>query len=99
MTSVHFDALASSTPRRPATFFIEPLARGSVPRRIVRLIWLTARLVRHDAVSFDDYHLRFDSSLRTFRRDIAALRDAGLYIDAEPNDYRMTCFVSDTDAA
>jgi hypothetical protein len=99
MTSAHFDALASSTPRRPAAFLIQPLARGSVPRRIVRLIWLTARLVRCDSVSFDDYRLRFDSSLRTFRRDIAALRDAGLYIDAEPNDYRMTCFVSDTDAA
>ena len=65
----------------------------------MRLIWLTARLVRHDALSFNEYRLCFNSSLRTFRRDIAALRDAGLYIDAQPNDYRMTCFVADADAA
>jgi biotin operon repressor len=50
-------------------------------------------------VSYDDCRRRFEISLRTFYRDIAALRDAGLYIAAEPNNYRMTCFVSDTDAA
>jgi hypothetical protein len=48
MTSVHFDALASSTPQRPAAaFLIQPLARGSVPRRIVRLIWTRMAFPRH----------------------------------------------------
>jgi hypothetical protein len=77
MTSAHFDAPASSTPRRSAAFSSEHAAPNSVPRRIVRLVWLTARLVRRDCVSYKDYWRRFDVSLRTFRRDIAALRDAG----------------------
>ena len=99
MTSAHFDAPASRTRRRPAAFLMQPLVRHSIPRRIVRLVWLTARLARRESVSYDDCRRRFDISLRTFYRDIAALRDAGLYIAAEPNNYRMTCFVSDTDAA
>jgi len=64
----------------------------------VRLVWLTAWL-RRDCVSYKDYWRRFDVSLRTFRRDIAALRGAGLYIDAAPNDYRVTFFCFDADAA
>lgn len=99
MTTTHFDALTSSTPRRPAALHEQPPIQSYVERRIVRLIWLTARFVRRDSVSFDSYRRRFDSSLRTFRRDMAALRNAGLYIDAKPNDYRMTCFRSEADAA
>ena len=99
MTSAHFDAPASSTPRRVAAFSVQQPAPGSLRDRIIRLIWLTARLVRRDSVSYGDYQRRFNVSLRTFRRDIATLRDAGLYIAAEANDYRLTCFVSDTDAA
>jgi predicted DNA-binding transcriptional regulator YafY len=99
MTSAHFDAPASSTPRHIAAFCVQQRAPRSVEQRIVRLVWLTARLVRRDSVSYDDCRRRFNISLRTFHRDIAALRDAGLYIAAEPNNYRMMCFVSDTDAA
>jgi HTH domain len=99
MTPAHFDAPASTTPRRFAALCEPHTLPGSVPHRIVRLIWRTARLVRRESVSFDDCRRRFGISVRTFRRDIAALRDAGVYIAAEPNDYRMTCFVSDTDAA
>ena len=99
MTSAHFDAPASSTPRRVAAFCVQQPAPGSLRDRIIRLIWLTARFVRRDSVSYGDYQRRFNVSLRTFRRDIATLRDAGLDIAAEPNDYRLTCFVSDTDAA
>ncbi len=55
--------------------------------------FLMQPLVRHSIPR------RIDISLRTFYRDIATLRDAGLYIAAEPNNYHMTCFVSDTDAA
>ena len=62
------------------------------------LIWVTARLVRRESVNYDDSR-RFGISVRTFRCDIAALRDVGVYIAAEPNDYRMTCFVSDIEAA
>jgi hypothetical protein len=99
MTTAHFDASASSTPRPFAAFSCESLASGAVRRRIVRLVWLTALFVRREPVNFRNYHRRFGTRIRTFRRDIAALRDAGLYIDATPDAYRMTCFMSDVDAA
>ena len=59
---------------------MQTFVRGRVERRIVRLIWLTARFVRRDPINFDDYRLRFDSSVRTFHRDIATLRDAVAHI-------------------
>jgi len=99
MTVVHFDAPASSTPRRLAAPSY-PRKVASIARRIVRVVWLTARFVRREAVSFEHYRGRFGLSLRTFRRDIACLRDAGIYIDtASPDGYRMTCFEADSDAA
>ncbi|MDP9024207.1 MAG: helix-turn-helix domain-containing protein [Candidatus Eremiobacteraeota bacterium] len=51
-------------------------------------------------MTITDYRCRFGVSLRSFRRDIALLREAGLYIDtATPGTYRMVCFVFDTDHA
>ena len=96
MTSAPFDALALNTPPRTA---VPRPSRGPIGARIVRLVWLTAQLVRRSPVNYEDYWRRFGLTVRTFRRDIAALRDAGMYINAEPHDYRMTCFVSDIDAA
>jgi predicted DNA-binding transcriptional regulator YafY len=73
---------------------VEPEAR-----RIVRIIWLTARLVRRERVSVQEYQNRFGVALSSFRRDIAALRDAGLSIDADPDaGYRLICFRPDSDA-
>ena len=99
MTSAHFDAPASSTPRHAAASASHDVAPSGIAGRVVRLIWLTARLTRRESVNLHEYQHRFGRSVRSFRRDIAALRDAGLYIDAQPNDFRMTCFVSDSDAA
>ncbi|HEY0396314.1 MAG TPA: HTH domain-containing protein [Candidatus Elarobacter sp.] len=99
MTTAHFDALASTTPRQIAASALQHAAYGTVSQRLVRLVWLTARFVRHDSVTIEDFRRRFGVGVRTFRRDIATLRDAGMYIDADPNAYRMTCFVSDGDGA
>jgi hypothetical protein len=99
MTTAHFDASASSTPRPFAALPHNGAASGAVRRRIVRLIWLTALFMRRESVNFQRYHRRFGTQVRTFHRDIAALRDAGLYIDAARDAYRMTCFMDDVDAA
>jgi len=98
MTTAQFDAPASSTPRRIAASS-RPSTVEAIASRVVRLVWLTARLVRRESVSVDLYRERFGRSLRSFRRDIAVLRDAGMYIEAIRDDYRMTCFLSDSDAA
>ena len=99
MTSTRFDAPASKTqPRRssrtPQTY------RGSVAYRIVRLVWLTAVFARRESVTIADYRRRFGVSLRSFHRDMAALRQAGFYI-AAPSDgsYRALCFLADADHA
>lgn len=98
MTIAQFDAPASTTPLRlPASYprTVEPAAR-----MIVRAVWLTTLLVRHERVTVQDYRNRFGVSLRSFRRDIAAIRDAGLYLDADPHDgYRLICFRPDADGA
>ncbi len=97
MTTVHFDAPASSTPRRIAA---SPYPIGTIAGRVVRVAWLTALLVRRDRVSFERYRRRFGASLRTFHRDIACLRDAGLYLENEPPyAYSLVCFMADSDAA
>ena len=99
MTTAHFDAYASDTPRPFAAFAHNNAPSGAVRRRIVRLVWLTALFMRRESVNFQLYHRRFGTRVRTFHRDIAALRDAGLYIDAAPDAYRMICFMPDVDAA
>jgi predicted DNA-binding transcriptional regulator YafY len=50
-------------------------------------------------VSIADYRRRFGVSLRSFRRDVALLRQAGFYLETTaPGDYRMLSFVLDSDA-
>lgn len=96
MTTTRFDVPASPTRFR---------RRGSNPRevwrrRIVRVAWLIAKLERRDALTVDLYHTRFGLSVRTFRRDIATLRDAAISIDADEHGrgYRMLYFTPDIDA-
>ncbi len=67
--------------------------------RIVRIAWLVARFVRRDFVPYEVYDDRFGTSLRTFRRDLAAIRDAGLYLDVDHRGYRMVCFRPERGAA
>ena len=76
MTTQYFAVPASITPRHGIQHEI-----GQA--RIVRIAWLAMRLVRRDVFRFEDYRARFGASVRTFRRDIAALRDAGVYVDAK----------------
>jgi hypothetical protein len=99
MTVARFDAPASKSQAR--RFGLPPPARREgVAFRIVRLVWLTARLTRQEAVTIADYRRRFGVSLRSFRRDIALLRQAGLYIDSPAHGgYRMLCFLADADHA
>jgi hypothetical protein len=99
MTTARFDAPASTSPAR---HYARPphAQREGVAFRIVRLIWLTALLARREPVRLDDYQRRFGMSLRSFRRDIALLRNAGMYIDStREGDYRMLCFFADLESA
>jgi hypothetical protein len=98
MTSTRFDAPASETrPRRggrtPQTY------RAGVAYRLVRVVWLTALFARRESVTISDYRRRFGVSLRSFRRDVALLREAGFYLETiAANQYRMLCFDRDSDA-
>jgi predicted DNA-binding transcriptional regulator YafY len=52
------------------------------------------------SVRYERYADRFDRSLRSFRRDLATMRDAGLYLDTDQHgEYRMLCFRPEPDAA
>jgi hypothetical protein len=98
MTSTRFDAAASKTrPRRggrtPQTYC------DGIAFRIVRVVWLTALFARRESVTIADYQRRFGVSLRSFRRDVALLRQAGFYLETTAaNNYRMLCFDRDSDA-
>jgi hypothetical protein len=98
MTNSRFDALASKTRSRrggasPHT------NRGGVAFHIVRVVWLTALFARRESVTIADYRRRFGVSVRSFRRDVALLRQAGFYLETvAANQYRMLCFNRDSDA-
>lgn len=93
MTIREFDAPASLT--RPEA---APYDRAHSP--VVRTAWLITRFLRRDTVRFELYEERFGRSVRSFRRDIAALRDAGIYLDSDRQGwYRMQCFRPERDAA
>ena len=98
MTSTRFDAPASKTrPRRggrtPQTY------RDGIAYRLNRVVWLTALFARRESVTIADYQRRFGVSLRSFRRDVALLREAGFYLETiAAEQYRMLCFDRDSDA-
>jgi hypothetical protein len=98
MTSTRFDAFASST--RPRRGGASPRTnRGGVAFHIVRVVWLTALFARRESVTIADYRRRFGVSVRSFRRDVALLRQAGFYLETvAANQYRMLCFNRDSDA-
>jgi len=99
MTVARFDAPASSS---PACHFARPSYASveGVAFRLVRLIWLTARLARAEPVTIADYRRRFGVSVRSFHRDMAMLRQAGFHIDnAREGQYRLLCFFADADHA
>lgn len=98
MTHADFDVLTSTT--RSVRNTRHAIQRTRWARPIVRAAWLITRLCRREPVSVEIYKRRFGVSLRSFRRDIANIRDAGIYLDADPTgDYRMLYFASDSDAS
>ncbi len=98
MTNSRFDALASKTRSRRREQQ-RHTNRGSVAFHIVRVIWLAALFARRECVTIADYQRRFGVSLRSFRRDVALLRQAGFYLETNAvGNYRMVCFDVDSDA-
>jgi hypothetical protein len=98
MTNARFDALESKTRSRRGGRF-RHTERGAIGFCLVRVIWLTAIFARHESVTIAEYRRRFGVSLRSFRRDLALLREAGFYLETTaPGDYRMLSFMLDSDA-
>src|SRR6202011_3189079 len=94
MTNARFDAPASKTPPRRGGRF-RHTERDGPAFRLVLVIWLTALFPRRESVTIADYHRRFGVSLRSFRRDLALIREAGFYLEAAAaGTYRMVCFAS-----
>ncbi|MDP9024044.1 MAG: hypothetical protein M3N13_01540 [Candidatus Eremiobacteraeota bacterium] len=97
MTNARFDAPASKTPPRRGGRF-RHTERDGIAFRLVRVIWLTAVFARRESVTIADYRRRFGVSIRSFRRDLALLRQASFYLEtATAGDYRMVCFLRDAD--
>jgi len=97
MTTTQFDATASKTPPRRGGRFPHT-ERDGAAFRLVRVIWLMALFTRREPVTIAQYRRRFGVSLRSFRRDLALVREAGFYLEATPaGDYRMLCFMADSD--
>ena len=98
MTNTRFDALASKTRSRRGGQQ-RHTNRDGVAFRIVRVVWLTALFARRESVTISDYRRPFGVSLRSFRRDVALLRQAGFYLETtSAGNYRMLSFVVDSDA-
>ena len=98
MTTTQFDAPAPKTrPRRRSPY--EHTNRDGIAFHIVRVVWLTALFARREPVTIAEYRRRFGVSVRSFRRDIALLRQAGFYLETTaPGNYRMLTFALDSDA-
>jgi len=97
MTNARFDALASKTRSRRGGRF-RHTERGTIGFCLVRVIWLTAIFARRESVTIAEYRRRFGVSLRSFRRDLALIREAGFYLEASAaGTYRMVCFARDND--
>ena len=95
MTTAVFDAPASMPRYMPRRFFVSPRKRPpkASQRPVVRIAWMIALFARKSYVSYDEYRLRFACSMRTFQRDLAVLRDAGMYLEPQPtHGYRMVWF-------
>src|ERR1700736_702691 len=97
MTSTRFDAPASKTPPRRGGRF-RHTERDGAAFRLVPVIWRTALFTRREAVTIATYHRGFVVSLRSFRRDLALIREAGFYLEtAAAGNCRMVCFTRDAD--
>jgi hypothetical protein len=64
-----------------AALLTQPDAQRDVNCTLVRLLWMNEYLTRKPVLRLSDCQERWGVSLRTFRRDLARLRDAGFIID------------------
>jgi len=93
MTPYVFGARTPIT--RPTTWSTEHCRRTAV-----RIAWLVAHFMRREIVRYDAYVERFGRSQRSFYRDLAALRDAGMYLEDDVHgEYRLLCFCAEREAA
>ena len=98
MTHADFDVLTSTT--RSVRNTRQAVQRTRWARPIVRAAWIILRHCRKEPVTAQLYKRRFGVSLRSFRRDIANIRDAGGYLDAGPaGDYCLLYFSPDSDGS
>ena len=98
MTKTDFDVLTSTT--RDVRHTRRSLQRSCETRPIVRAAWLILRLARREPVTVQLYKRRFGVSIRSFRRDIANIRDAGVYLDTDRDgEYCLLYFSPDTEAS
>ena len=93
MTPYVFGARTPIT--RPTTWSTERCRRTAV-----RIAWLVAHFMRGGIVRYDAYAERFGRSHRSFYRDLATLRDAGMYLEDDvQGEYRLLCFRTGREAA
>ncbi|HTD36844.1 MAG TPA: hypothetical protein VK669_04955 [Candidatus Limnocylindrales bacterium] len=83
-----------------------PITRPSAPstdrcrRTTVRIAWLLAHFMRGEIVRYGAYAERFARSQRSFYRDLATLRDAGMYLEDDvQGEYHLLCFRAEREAA
>jgi len=93
MTPYVFGARTPIT--RPTTWSTERCRRTAV-----RIAWLVAHFMRREIVRYEAYAERFGRSQRSFYRDLATLRDAGMYLEDDvQGEYRLLCFRAEREAA
>ncbi len=98
MTHADFDVLTSTT--RSVRNTRHAVQRTRWARPIVRAAWIILRLCRKEPVTAKLYKRRFGVSLRSFRRDIANIRDAGVYLETgSTGDYCLLYFSPDSDGS
>jgi predicted DNA-binding transcriptional regulator YafY len=89
MTPYVFGARTPIT--RPTTWSTDRCRRTAV-----RIAWLVAHFMRRE----NAYAERFARSHRSFYRDLATLRDAGMYLEDDvQGEYRLLCFRAEREAA
>ncbi len=99
MTSNPFGFHARRSPARGGAVRSATSSDG-VAFRLVRIAWMTAKLCRREALTLADYRRRFGVSRRSFFRDLAIVRQAGVYVDSQSaGAYGLLCFFSDSDAS
>lgn len=67
--------------------------------RTARCLWLAMYLQRFQRVRFEDYRLAFGMAMRTYRRDLATLRAAGLILDGNTNNMGLRYITFDESLA